>query len=311
MNGFIGIDVAKGHLDFYEDVSGRHLRFENNRTGIRKCVKELLLLQPRLIVLESSGGYELELAVALTRASFPVAVVNPRQVRDFGRATGRLAKTDRIDAMLLARYAATMRPPRRPLADDQTLRMKALVMRRAQLVGMRMAESNRREHLHDPVIAGSIDAVIGVIDREIKRVEQHLEEMINQQPEFRQKKEALLSVPGIGPTTATMLLVEVSELGQLNRRQIAALIGVAPINRDSGNFRGKRMTGGGRRNVRRWLYMPAVVACHHNCVLKAFYQRLLKNGKAKMTALVAVMRKLITIINSMIAKGESWKPNLA
>lgn len=310
MNGFIGIDVAKGHLDLYDDVNERHLRFENNRTGIRKCVKQLLSLKPQSIVLENSGGYELGLAVALTEASLPVAVVNPRQVRDFGRATGRLAKTDRIDAMLLARYAATMKPPRRALPDGQSRRMKALVARRTQLVEMRMAETNRREHLHDPAIARSIDAVVRVIDREIHKIEQQLEEMINHQPELQQKMEALTSVPGIGPTTATMLLVEVPELGQLNRRQIAALIGVAPINRDSGKYQGKRMTGGGRRNVRKRLYMSTVVTCHHNPVLKSFYQRLLKNGKAKMTALIAVMRKLITIINAMIAKGESWRPNL-
>jgi len=310
MNGFIGIDVAKGHLDFYEDVNQRHLRFENNRAGIRKCVKQLTALKPELIVLENTGGYELGLAIALTEASLPVAVVNPRQVRDFGRATGRLAKTDRIDAVLLARFAATMNPPRRALPDSQARRMKALVARRTQLIEMRMAGTNRREHLHDKEIARSIDAVVRTLDREIKKVEQQLEELINNQPELQQKKEALTSVPGIGVTTATMLLVEVPELGQLNRRQIAALIGVAPINRDSGNFRGKRMTGGGRRSVRKRLYMSTVVACHHNPVLKLFYQRLLNNGKAKMTALVAVMRKLITIINSMLAKGEAWKPNL-
>lgn len=310
MNGFIGIDVAKGHLDLYEDVDKRHLRFENNRTGIRKCVKQLTSVKPELIVLENTGGYELELAIALTEASLPVAVVNPRQVRDFGRATGRLAKTDRIDAMLLARYAATMNPPRRTLPDSQARGMKALVARRTQLIKMRMAEINRQEHLHDQTIARSIAAVIRTLDREIRKVEQQLEELINHQHELQQKKKALISVPGIGVTTATMLLVEVPELGQLNRRQIAALIGVAPINRDSGNFRGKRMTGGGRRSVRKRLYMPTVVACHHNPVLKLFYQRLLNNGKTKMTALIAVMRKMITIMNSMLAKGESWKPNL-
>jgi len=311
MNGFIGIDVAKGHLDLYEDVNKRHFRFENNRTGIGKCVKLLIPLKPELIVLENTGGYELELAIALTEASLPVAVVNPRQVRDFGRATGRLAKTDRIDAMLLARYAATMNPPQRALPDGQARRMKALVARRTQLIEMRMAESNRREHLHDKVIARSINAVVRTINRELKKIEQELEAHINRQAELRRKKEVLISVPGIGSTIATMLLTEVPELGQLNRHQIAALIGVAPINRDSGDFRGKRMTGGGRRDVRKRLYMSTVVACHHNPVMKVFYQRLLKNGKAKMTALIAVMRKLITIINSMLAKGESWKPNLA
>jgi len=311
MNRYIGIDVAKAHLDVYDTTTTQHVRFANSRLGIKKCLGHIVSLQPELIVLESTGGYELELAIALTEASLPVATVNPRQVRDFGRATGHLAKTDRIDAMLLARYAEAMNPSRRALPDSQARRMKALVARRTQLVTMHIAEVNRREHLHDKAIARSINAIVRTLDREIKKIEQQLEKMIRCQPKLQQKKEALTSVPGIGPTTATMLLVEVPELGQLNRRQIAALIGVAPINRDSGNFRGKRMTGGGRRHVRKRLYMSTVVACHHNPVLKSFYQRLLKNGKAKMTALIAAMRKLITIINSMMAKGESWKPKIA
>jgi transposase len=311
MKSFVGIDVAKAHFDLFVTSTGQHLRFENNSPGIRECLKSLGSLQPQLIVLENTGGYELALAVALHEASLPVAVVNPRQVRDFGRATGRLAKTDRIDAMLLAQYAATMKPPQRAILDKRRRRMKALIARRRQLVRMRIAETNRREHFHDQAITRSINAVIHTVDREIKKIEQQLEELINHQPDFQQKIKALISVPGIGHTTATMLLVEVPELGQLNRRQIAALIGVAPINRDSGNFRGKRMTGGGRRDVRNGLYMSTIVACHHNPVMKSFYQRLLDNGKAKMTALIAVMRKLITIINAMLAKGEYWKPKTA
>jgi len=308
MSCFVGIDVAKGHFDLYEDGAKRHLRFENNQTGIRKCVRQLVSLEPQLIVLENTGGYELDLALALNEASLPVAVVNPRQVRDFGRATGRLAKTDRIDAMLLAGYAAAIKPPRRAFPDRG---MKALAARRRQLVRMRVAETNRREHLHDKAIARSIAAIIRSIDRELKKIEDQLARHINRQGELQKKMEALTSVPGIGSTTATMLLVEVPELGQLNRHQIAALIGVAPINRDSGNFRGKRMTGGGRHDVRMCLHMPTVVACHHNPVLKSFYERLIKNGKAKMIALIAAMRKLITIINSMLAKGESWNPKSA
>jgi len=189
--------------------------------------------------------------------------------------------------------------------------MKALVARRQQLVKMRTAETNRREHGRDKAIARSIKAIVKTIDRELKKVEQQLADIINQLPELQQKMQALLSVPGIGLATATMLITEVPELGQLNRRQIASLIGVAPINRDSGSFRGKRMTGGGRRLVRTRLYMPTVVACHHNPVLQPFYKRLLQKGKTKMTALVAVMRKMLTTLNTMIAKGESWKPKLA
>jgi transposase len=311
MNGFVGIDVAKAHVDLYDSSTRQHVRLANDRSGIKKCVKQLSSLSPQLIVLENTGGYELDLAVALDEASLPVAVVNPRQVRDFGRAVGRLAKTDQIDALLLARYAATIKPPRRPLGDRGHRQMKALVARRQQLVKMHTAETNRCEHGHDKSIARSINAIVRTIERERAKIEQQLAELIDQQPELTQKRKALLSVPGIGPTTATMLLTEVPELGQLNRRQIAALIGVAPINRDSGSFRGKRMTGGGRKAVRTRLYMPTVVACHHNPVLIRFYQRLLQKGKPKMTALVAAMRKLLTIINTMVAKGENWKPNLA
>jgi len=310
MNSYVGIDVAKAHVDLYDTVTERHIRFENNGSGIRKCVSLLISLTPQLIVLESTGGYELDLAVALTEASLPAAVVNPRQVRNFGRAVGRLAKTDQIDAILLAQYAATIKPPRRATRDRNGRQMKALVARRQQLVKMRTAEINRCEHIRDKVIAGSINAITRTIDRELKKIEQRLVILIEQLPELKRKMQALLSVPGIGPTTATMLLTEVPELGQLNRRQIAALIGVAPINRDSGTFRGKRMTGGGRQAVRTRLYMPTVVACHHNPVLQQFYERLLQNGKTKMTALVAAMRKLLTIINNMLAKGENWIPQL-
>lgn len=310
MKTYVGIDVAKAHVDLYDTSTGDHKRYENNRIGINKCINQLGSLKPELIVLESTGGYELDLVCALHEASLPVAVVNPRRVRDFGRAVGQLAKTDQIDAVLLARYAATIQPARQTGLDHHSRRMKALVARRGQLVKMRMAETNRQEHIPDRVIARSISAIIKTLDREIDKIEQELVALIRQIPELQQKMLSLLSVPGIGQTTAIMLLTEVPELGQLNRRQLAALIGVAPINRDSGSLRGKRMTGGGRRSVRTRLYMPAVVACHHNPVLKLFYQRLLQKGKTKMTALIATMRKLLTIINSMLAKGEAWSPKL-
>lgn len=311
MKGFVGIDVAKGHLDVYDGSNRKHRRFENNRSGIGKCVKQLVKLQPQLIVVESTGGYEYGLVVAVVEASLPVAVVNPRQVRDFGRALGRLAKTDQIDAVLLAQYAATIQPPCRSLPDSHGRQLKALVASRRQLVAMRTAELNRREHAHDKAIARSLSAVIRTLDRELERVEHQVADLIAQRPDLQQKMQSLLSVPGIGETTAAMLITEVPELGALNRRQIAALIGVAPINRDSGGFQGKRMTGGGRRGVRTRLYMPTVVACHYNPALMKFYQRLLDRGKTKMTALVAAMRKLLTIINTMIAKGENWNPKTA
>lgn len=311
MKCYVGIDVAKGHVDLYDTETEKHRRFENSRIEIRKCVKHIASLQPSLIVLENTGGYESDLVVALDDSSLPVVVANPRQVRNFGRAAGRLAKTDKIDAMLLARYAAVMSPPRRIIRDRRSRLMKALIARRHQLVSMRTAEMNRREHVRDKLIEKNITAIIRTIDREQQKIEIELSRLIEEQPELHKKMEKLLSVPGIGQTTAAMLVTEVPELGQLNRRQIAALIGVAPINRDSGIFRGKRMTGGGRQGVRSRLYMPAVVACHHNPILKLFYERLLKKGKTKMTALVAVMRKMLTIMNSMLANNKNWNPEYA
>ncbi len=310
MKTFVGIDVAKAHVDLFDTVTEAHIQFENHSGGIVRCTNYLVTLDPQLIVLESTGGYETSLAVALQSAGLPVAVINPRRARDFGRAVGRLAKTDRIDAMLLANYAATMKPPERPMRDHKSRLMKALVARRHQLLQMRTAEYNRREHSHDKVIARSLGAVIKTFDRELKKIEQQLQTLVSASQELNQKVQSLISVPGIAETTATMLVTEVPELGQLNRRQIAALIGVAPINRDSGSFRGKRMTGGGRRRVRARLFMPTLVACHHNPVMKAFYQRLLQQGKSKMTALVAAMRKMLTILNTMLAKNENWNPKL-
>ena len=311
MGSFVGIDIAKAHVDVYDTTSRRHRQWDNNRTDIRKCVKQLMTLVPELIVMESTGGYERDLAVALDEASLPVVVVNPRQVRDFARSRGRLAKTDRIDAQVLADYAATIRPIRRPLPDRHSRELQALVARRGQLVQTRTAEQNRREHSRDRCITSSITAIIKTLNRELLKIERRLVTLIKQQPELQKKLEILLSVPGIGQTTAVMLLTDVPELGHLNRRQLAALIGVAPINRDSGNFRGKRMTGGGRQKVRTRLYMPTVVACHHNPVLKRFYDRLLQKGKTKMTALVAAMRKLLSIINNIIAKGVLWNTKIA
>ncbi len=310
MKTFVGIDVAKAHVDLFDTRTKTHRQFENETEGIIQCTDYLISLDPELIVLENTGGYETSLAVALQSAGLPVAVVNPRRVRDFGRAVGRLAKTDRIDAMLLANYAATMKPPERPMRDRKSRFMKALVTRRHQLLKMRTAEGNRREHSHDKAIARSITAVIKMFDRELKKIEQQLQALVSASKALNQRVKALTSVPGIGEITAIMLVTEVPELGQLNRRQIAALIGVAPINRDSGSFRGKRMTGGGRRTVRTRLFMPTLVACHHNPVMRAFYQRLLEQGKSKMTALVAAMRKMLTIINTMLTKNEYWKPKL-
>ena len=308
MKTYLGIDVAKRFFDLYDSTEEKHQRFDNNRQGITACVQDLKNRRPTLIVMENTGGYEMDLAVALHDAELPVAVVNPKRIRDFARATGRLAKTDKIDARIIAQYAATLQPPAQGVWDAHARAIKALVTRRQQLVGMRTAEKNRLEHVGDRAIARSIAAVIKTIERELTKVEQNLHDQITRTPELQQKADQLKSVPGIGDTTAMMLVAEVPELGCLNRRQIAALIGVAPINRDSGTFRGKRMTGGGRRGVRARLYMPTLVAIQFNPVIREFYQRLVDTGKSKMTAVVAAMRKLLTILNTMLAKNQSWRP---
>lgn len=311
MDVFVGIDVAKAFFDLFDAAADHGERFEYTPAGIRACRTYLTGRAPRLIVMESTGGYETELAVALSDAGLPVAVINPRRIRDFARATGKLAKTDRIDARVIAGFAASLQPVPQGVWDEQTRRMKALVARRAQLLQMKTAEQNRREHSGDPVIARSITVVIRTLEKEIAKVEQQVRDQITRTPDLKQKADQLTSVPGIGETTALMLIAEVPELGQLNRRQIAALIGVAPINRDSGTFRGKRMTGGGRRFVRARLYMPTIVATQHNPWLKRFYQHLLAKGKTPMTALVATMRKLITMLNSLLATNQTWRPQIA
>lgn len=310
MKCFVGIDVAKAHLDLYDTATTKYVQFNNDQPGIKKCLRYLTKLEPELVVLENTGGYEMNLAVALEAMEFAVAVINPRHSRDFARATGRLAKTDRIDAKILATYAAALLPKPRGVGSPLHRRMKELVARRNQLIKMRTAEMNRREHSHDKIVVKSIKDNVRHFEQQLKSIENELLELVMSDSELQSKMKSLITIPGIAETTAVMLLTEVPELGQLNRRQIAHLIGVAPINRDSGTLRGKRMTGGGRRTVRTRLYMPTLVACHHNPVLKSFYQRLLKNGKSKMCALVAAMRKLITIVNSIIAKGETWKPKL-
>lgn len=308
MEEYVGIDIAKRSFDLCCLSQQQIRQYENTPKGIRQAVKELVKHQPRRIVMEATGGYEIPLASELYAAGLPVAVVNPRRIRDFARAHGRLAKTDKLDAALIALFAAKMQPPTQEQNDPACRRMKALVARRHQLVRLRTAENNRREHALDPVIAKSLDRILKMLEREIENVEQLIREQLTCMPLWEAKVQILDSTPGIGERTATMLITEVPELGRLNRREIAMLIGVAPINRDSGTFRGKRMTGGGRRDVRSRLYMPTLVAIRHNPVICQFYQRLLSNGKSKMTAIIACMRKLITILNTMIAKNEAWNP---
>lgn len=308
MATYVGIDIAKRHFDLAVEAQQSVQQFENDSKGIRRCVTQLRELQPDLVVMEPTGGYEIPLVAELQAAGLPVAVVNARKIREFARAAGQLAKTDKLDALIIARFAAVLQPPAQEALDAQTLAMKALVARRNQLVQMHTAESNRLEHARDKVIVRSIRTILKTIQRQMDGIDRQIRDHIDSQPELKRKREQLESVPGIGETTASLLVTELPELGRLNRRQIAALVGVAPINRDSGTYRGKRMTGGGRCHLRARLFMPTLVAARHNPTIRNFYQRLVAEGKPKMTALIAAMRKLLTILNVMIAKNETWNP---
>jgi transposase len=293
-------------LDAHVLPAGHTLRVDNDDPGIAKLRTKLATLEIERIVVESTGGYEVPLVGELHTAGMPVVVINPRQVRDFARATGRLAKTDRIDAEVLALFAQVIRPPLRPVPDEFLRKMKELVARRRQLVVLRQAEANRTEHARQGVICRSIQHVLKAIDMQIRSIEQAIARCIESNPIWQRRVEILTSVPGLAERTAAALVANLPELGTLNRRQAAALVGVAPINRDSGMMRGKRTTGGGRATVRIALYMPTLVAIRHNPVIKTFYQRLLANGKAKMTAVIASMRKLVTMLNAMIRENRTW-----
>lgn len=310
MRNCIGIDVAKQYFDLHNLKTGQDQRMENSADGVRQCVAICNKIRPELIAMEATGGYELTLAATLQAEGFAVAVVNPRRIRDFARAAGQIAKTDRLDARIIAQFAATMEPMPAEQFNEHTLKLKALVARRNQLVGLHTAEANRLEHADGKEIRRSVAAVLKVIEAQLKTIDRQISEHVENTPRLRQRSEIFDSVPGIGPTTANMLVTELPELGRLNRRQIAALVGVAPMARDSGTFRGKRMTGGGRKKIRSRLFMPTLVAVRHNPILRAYYNKLLNRGKCKMVALVAVMRKLICILNTMAKNNQKWNPNL-
>jgi transposase len=262
-------------------------------------------IHPALIVLEATGGVERDLTRALVSAELAVVVVNPRQVRDFAKATGQLAKTDTIDAMVLARFAEAVRPTVRPLPDETLLELRGLIARRRQLTEMTVAERNRFTTASKSV-RKRIEAHIRWLETELRRADKDLDQSIRQSPIWQENENLLRSVPGIGPVVSRTLLAELPELGQLNRKQIAALVGIAPLNRDSGTFRGRRIIWGGRAAVRAALYMAALVATRRNAVIRAFYKRLRNAGKAPKVALVACMRKLLTILNAMIKHRTCW-----
>lgn len=304
---WVGIDVAKAELVVGVRPGGARWRVPNDAVGLEQLRDRLRGLAPALVVLEATGGYERAAVAVLAAAELPVVVVNPRQVRDFARATGQLAKTDGLDADTLALFAERVRSPPRPLADEASQARDALLTRRRQLVGMLGAERNRLEHAVAPVRRG-IRTHIRWLERQLTGVDRDLDHTIQGSPVWRAKEDLLRSVPGVGPVVSRTLLGELPELGHLNRRRIAALAGVAPLARDSGTLRGRRMVWGGRASVRTALYMSALVATRRNPVIRAFYLRLVDAGKPKKVALIACMRKLLTILNVMMRTDTAWRP---
>lgn len=287
-----------------------HFSVIHDQHGIAQLVERLEAAKPAVVVLEATGGIELSLTSALVIAGLPVVVVNPRQVRDVAKATGQLAKTDAIDAQVLARFAEAIRPEPRPVPDEQTQVLAALVTRRQQLVEMLTAEKNRLASARAS-IRKNLRAHIAWLERALEQADTDLADAIQQSPVWREKDQLLRGVPGIGPVLTTILLAHLPELGTLTHKQIAASVGVAPLNRASGTLRGRRTVWGGRAHVRTALYMGAIVAARYNPVIRSFYGRLCAAGKAKKVALVACMRKLLTIINAMLKHQTAWNPVLA
>ena len=307
---FVGIDVSKARLDVALRPGDDTFSVDNNQRGIATLIKRLKKLQVSLVVLEASGGYEVAVTSELVAAELPLAVLNPRQVRDFARATGRLAKTDKIDARILAQFADVIRPSTRQVPDAESRELMALVARRRQLVEMLTAESNRRGRVPGS-ISRAIAAHITWLRKQLAEFDAILEEAIRRSPLWCEKATFLRSVPAVGSVTVTTLLAHLPELGTLGRRQIAALVGVAPFNRDSGKMRGTRAIWGGRAQVRAVLYMCTLVATRRNPVLRAFYLRLRAAGKKPKIALTACMRKLIVILNAVIRHRTTWNPEVA
>ncbi len=306
---YVGVDVAKNSLDVAVSNSEEVRQFTNDLEGVTNAVQYIAGLKPSGTILEATGNLEMPLATALQADCLPVAIINPRQVRHFARATGTLAKTDTIDARMLALFGIRVKPEIRPLPDEKTREMRNLLTRRRQLIEMLTAEHNRLFHSGDDVRPG-IETHIKWLEEALSNINDDLDHRIRLSPSWFEKDNLLKSVPGVGKVVSSSLLIELPELGRLNRRKIAALVGVAPFNRDSGTMRGRRTVWGGRAKLRAVLYMAALVASRCNPITAAFYQRLLDAGKAKKVALVACMRKLLTILNAMMRTMTVWQPGI-
>jgi transposase len=308
---FVGIDIAQERLDVHVLPQGNAFKYHNDANGIQRLVRHLQKVAPSVIVIEASGGFEISLAAELGSANLPLAIVNPRQVRDFARGIGKLAKTDAIDAYVLACFAQTNKIKPKPLPSDEEQLIKDLVKRRQQLVSLRATEKNRLHRVRSQPVRESILVVIQTLDEQIRNIDHDLGNMLKSSPLWREKEVLLKSFSGVGPVTARTLLALLPELGKANRQQIAALVGLAPLNKDSGKMRGKRMIAGGRTDVRNALYMAAVSASKHNGTIKAFYQRLIQAGKPAKVALTACMRRMLVILNAMIKAKRPFEVHFA
>jgi transposase len=308
---YVGVDVSKESLDMAVYCTGEIRGFGNDDAGITKATTWLKQVNPAIIVMEATGGMEVFLYVTLQEAKLPVAVVNPRQIRDFAKSMGILAKTDRVDARVLARYAATIRPEARPLPDVEARQLSTLVTRRRQLVEMIVAEGNRATITRDKTMKLRIHVHIDWLKQELANIDKDISQMIKENPAWHAKDKLLQSVPGVGPILSATLIAQLSELGILNRKKIAALVGVAPFNRDSGKHRGERSIWGGRYRVRQSLYMASLNAVRFNPAIRIFYEHLLANGKERKVALTACMHKLLTMLNAMLRHNSHWSCNHA
>jgi transposase len=301
----IGIDVSKATLDIYILPHTKLMQFNNSKEGVKKLVKKMALFSNALIVMESTGGYESLASRELSKANLKVCVSNPRQIRDFAKALGRLAKTDRLDAEVIALFAQKVEPQPNVIYDETQYGLQANNSRRRQLLGMVIAEKNRLDKATTEQTQ-SIQRVLEVLEEELRLIEASQAHLLNEEESLREKKKLLMSIKGVGEITATALLCELPEIGLLSTKQIASLAGLAPFNRDSGTLKGKRTTWGGRAPVRTALYMPTLSAIKNNPQIRDFYQRLCLAGKEKMCAVIACMRKLLIIMNAMVKKNQSW-----
>lgn len=305
---FVGIDISKDRLDTFIRPEGTFFSEPYTDRGIGSLVERLAELQPEVVLLEATGGYETQIVAALAHAGLPVVLMNPRQVRDFAKATGRLAKTDSLDAKVLAHFAEAIHPEPRLLPDEEQRELGALMSRHCQLVEMIVMEKNRG-HTTTKTVKAHIEAHLSWLDAELEIVDKHLDEFIKTNPSLKRRVEIVKSVPGVGPALSKALVSYLPELGRISHKQIAALVGVAPFNSDSGTYKGKRIVWGGRKQIRNILYMGALVGIRYNSTIRAFYQRLVAAGKLKKIAITACMRKLLVILNAMVRSDTLWCKN--